>query len=237
MNGGDPLAAWARTKAEHPAPGRAGARRPRAARRARDVSRTPGDHHAAGGRADHRRADARLLSLVVREHVDAGPVREQADARVLLPDRRRSVVAARAAGGVPARLQLPDALVDLDSRGLSGPLPALPASAPGRIEGAQVDPVRAGVVRRRVGALLRADDDRGGLRPAGLRRQARPARRSADPPRPLHRRHQAAHRGHVGRAGRAVVPRRGVHGGERARGAKPSAARSIRPISSTASAS
>ena len=34
-----------------------------------------------------------------------------------------------------------------------------------------------------------------------------------------------------------LLPRRGVHGGERARGARPSAARSIRPISSTPSAS
>ena len=75
--------------------------------------------HAAGRRADHGRADARVLPLVVREHVDAGPVREQADARVLLPHRRRSVVAGRSAGRAPARLQLPDALVDLDPRGLS----------------------------------------------------------------------------------------------------------------------
>ena len=62
----------------------------------------------------------------------------------------------------------PDALVDLDSRGVSRALPALPAPAPGRIEGAQVDHVRAGVVRRRLGALLRADDDRGRLRPAAI---------------------------------------------------------------------
>ena len=33
-------------------------------------------HHAAGRRADHRRADAGLLPLVVRQHVDAGPVRD-----------------------------------------------------------------------------------------------------------------------------------------------------------------
>ena len=165
------------------------------------------------GEADHRRADARFLSLVVCQHVDAGAVRNQADARLLLPDRRRSVVAAGAPGRAPARLQLPDALVDLDSRGLPGTLPALPASAHGRIEGAQVDHVRAGVVRRRVGALLRADDDRGRVRPAGSRHQARTARRIADPPRPLHRLHQAARRGHVGRAGRAVLPRRSVHGG------------------------
>ena len=61
-----------------------------------------------------------------------GPVREQADARLLLPDRRRSVMADRAPGGAPARLQLPDAVVDLDPRGLPGPLPALPAPAAGR---------------------------------------------------------------------------------------------------------
>ena len=48
---------------------------------------------------------------------------------------------------------------------------------------AQVDLVRAGVVRRRLGALLRADDDRGRLRPAGSEHQARTARRSAHPPR------------------------------------------------------
>ena len=58
-----------------------------------------------------------------------------------------------------------------------------------------------------------------------------------DPPRPLHRLHPAARRRHVGRAGRAVLPRRSVHGGGAARAAKPSAARSIRRISSTASAS
>ena len=53
-----------------------------------------------------------------------------------------------------------------------GTLPALSAPAPGRVEGAQVDPVRAGVLRRRLGALLRADDDRGRLRPPGSRRSS-----------------------------------------------------------------
>ena len=74
-NGGDPLAAWARVEGRASGPGRAGPRRPRAARGARDVPRAAGDHHAAGGRGGHRRSDARLLSLVVREHVDARPVR------------------------------------------------------------------------------------------------------------------------------------------------------------------
>ena len=53
--------------------------RPPAARRAADVSRAAVDHHAAGRRADHRRADAGFLSLVVCQHVDARAVREQAD--------------------------------------------------------------------------------------------------------------------------------------------------------------
>ena len=35
------------------------------------------------------------------------------------------------------------------------------------LEGPEVDPVRAGVVRRRLGALLRAHDGRGRFRPAG----------------------------------------------------------------------
>ena len=59
-----------------PGAGRARRGRPPAARRARDLSRAPVDHHAAARRADHRRADARLLPLVVREHVDAGAVRD-----------------------------------------------------------------------------------------------------------------------------------------------------------------
>ena len=41
----------------------------------------------------------------------------------------------RAPGRAPARLQLPDALVDLDPRGLPGAFPAVPAPAPRRIEG------------------------------------------------------------------------------------------------------
>ena len=43
----------------------------------------------------------------------------QAEPRVLLPDRRRSQLAAGAAEGAPARLQLADALEHLDPRGVS----------------------------------------------------------------------------------------------------------------------
>ena len=214
MNGGDPMAAWAKTKAQHPAPGELVATGRAAARRARDVSRAPDDHLAAVGRADHRRADARLLSLVVRQHVDAGPVREQADARLLLPDRRRSVVAGRAPGRAPARLQLPDAVVDLDSRGLPGTLPALPAPAP--VESKARKSIMFAPASFVEGWAHYCEQM---MIEAGFGRQdpthqARTARRGADPPRPLHRLHQAARRRHVGRAGRALLPRRGVHGRE-----------------------
>ena len=103
--------------------GRAHRGRSSANRRAGDVPSAQWHHLDPFSRSDHRRADPRLLSLVVREHVDPRPVRDQADARLLLSDRRRSVVAARAPGRASARLQPPDALVDFHSRGLSGPLP------------------------------------------------------------------------------------------------------------------
>ena len=126
--------------------GRSAARR--AARRFSNGRRSSS---ACRRRADHRRADAGFLPLVVREHVDARSVREQADARVLLPHRRRSLMAGRSPGRASARLQRPDALVDLDPRGVSGPLPSLSASASRRVEGAQVDAVRAGVASSRDG--------------------------------------------------------------------------------------
>ena len=68
-----------------------------------------------------------------------GPFETQAEPRVLLPHRRRPLLAAGSAERAPARLQLPDALDHLDARGVSRPLPALPAPAAGRLEGAQVD--------------------------------------------------------------------------------------------------
>ena len=55
------------------------------------------------GRAGRRRADAGVLPVDVCVDVDAGPVRNEAKPRVLLPDRRRSQLAARAPGRAPAR--------------------------------------------------------------------------------------------------------------------------------------
>ena len=88
-------------------------------------------HHDPGRRTGFGGADAPLLPLDVREHVDAGAIRDQAGPRVLLHHRRRSVMAGRAPGRAPARLQLRGALGDLDPRSVPRALPALPAPAPG----------------------------------------------------------------------------------------------------------
>ena len=166
-----PLAAWRKAKQQHPGAGRLvdtareqldGARRPSSS--ASRSCRCP------TARAGRRRADARLLPLDVRQHVDARARSRRKPTRAyLLPHRRRSVVAGRAAGGAPARLQL---------RRRSGPSRST-RSYPGHFLHYQhlrrVDSkvrksthVRAGLVRRRLGALLRADDDRGRLRPAAI---------------------------------------------------------------------
>src|SRR4051812_30076455 len=101
------------------------------------------------------------------------------------------------AAGASARLQLPHAVVHLDSRSLSRPFSAFPAPAQGGVEGPEVHDVLAGVVRGRLGALLRADD--GGVRvsPAGPDAQARTACRVADSPGAIRREHPAARRRYV----------------------------------------
>ena len=129
-----------------------------AGRRARRISAESGARLAPRFRARHRGALAGFLPVGVCEHVDARALREQTQSRLLLPDRRRSQLVGGSSEGTPSRLQHSDALEHLDSRGVSRPFPALPASAPGGIEGAQVHALRTGVVRRGVGALLRADD-------------------------------------------------------------------------------
>ena len=157
-----------------------------------------------------------------------GPFETRPVARLLLRHRRRSQLDARAAEGTPARLQLRHALVHLDARGLSRALPAVPAPAIGGVEVAQVAVLRAGDLCRRLGALRRRDDDRGRVRPEGPVHPPRTAAGIADPPGPLHRLDSAAHRGPVGRAGRAAVPRPRLRSRKPPRGARPSAARSTR---------
>ena len=195
LNGGDPIASWRKAKQEmHPEPGQLIDDRARAAGRAADLPAAQHHRLAAGGRQHRGRADAGVLPLVVCQHVDAGSVRDARVTRGLLPDRRRSVVAARSPARAPARLQHPDALEHLDPRGVPRALSALSAPAQDRVEGAALDAVRAGVVSRRLGALLRADDGRGRLRPARSHAQARTARRVARPARARRRRHPSAYR-------------------------------------------
>ena len=79
------------------AAGRDRQRRPRAADAAVDLHRAPRPGDAASRRAGDGGADAGLLPLGVRQHVDAGAVRGAADARVLLPHRRRAADGRRSA--------------------------------------------------------------------------------------------------------------------------------------------
>ena len=169
MNGGDPLAAWAKTKAQHPAPGELVA----AGRQQLDelatflerqtiITLPPGEPIAVAPTPDFYRWS--FASMWTPGPFESKPTR----AYYYLTDVDPSWPPERQDEHL-RDYNYPDAVVDLDPRGLSGTLPALPAPAPGRVEGAQVDHVRAGVLRRRLGALLRADDDRGRLRPPGLR--------------------------------------------------------------------
>ena len=90
MNGGNPLDAWARTKAQHPKPGELV-----------DVARQQLEELATflerqalitipAGEQITVAPDPGLLPVVVRQHVDGGSVRSEAHSRLLLPDRRRS---------------------------------------------------------------------------------------------------------------------------------------------------
>ena len=97
LNGGDPIEAWRKAKQQHPEPGTLIA----TARGQLDelhtfLSRTPVMSMPESG-AHHRGADAGVLPLVVGQHVDARPVRIEAVAGDVLPDRRRSEVGGRSA--------------------------------------------------------------------------------------------------------------------------------------------
>ena len=151
MNGGDPLETWSRTKAEHPAPGEL----VDVGRQQLDELRTflerqavitlpPGEPITVAPTPDFYRWS--FASMWTPGPFESKPTR----AYYYLTDVD-PVVAGRAPARVPARLQLPDAVVDLDPRGLPGPLPPLPAPAPGRVEGAQVDHVRARLRSSRAG--------------------------------------------------------------------------------------
>ena len=170
LNGGDPMKVWRTAKEKHPQAGTLIATARGATRRAAHLPVAQPGGADARERRRGRGADAGIFPLGLGQHVDAGPVRVEAVARDVLPDRRRSEVGRRAQVGAPARLQPADAVDDFHPRGLPGPLPALPVPAQGGVEGPPLDALRAGVVHRRLGALLRADDDRGRVRPRRSRR-------------------------------------------------------------------
>ena len=126
LNGGDPVESWRKAKQQtHPEPGQLLA----TAREQLGELQTFLQRNSIVSLPDDATvevaADPRLLPLVVCQHVDAGSVRDARVAGHVLPDRRRSVVAARPSARASARLQHPDAVDDLDPRGLSRPLPAL----------------------------------------------------------------------------------------------------------------
>ena len=95
---GDAVEVWRKVKDEHPAPGRSSPRRGRRSRRSPASSRGTGSSRCPSTIPWCVGADAAVLSLDVREHVVPGSVREQRAAVLLLPHRRRSGLARRAAG-------------------------------------------------------------------------------------------------------------------------------------------
>ena len=166
MNGGDPLAAWAarpRTITRPPAswcPSRSSS----STSSPTFIQRQRHHHACPQGEPVVGRADAALLSLDVRQHVDAGAVRDRKPVRAFyyITDVDPSW---------PAERQ-DEHLRDFNY----GALWAISIHEvfPGHflhyqhlrqvdVEAAQVDPVLVGGVRRRLGALLRADDGRRGL--------------------------------------------------------------------------
>ena len=163
-----------------------------------------------------------------------GPFETRADARDATTSPTRSVVAAERQDEHLRDFNYADALVDLDPRGLSRATSCTTSTCARSTSKVRKSiAVRAGVLRRRLGALLRADDDRGGLRPAAITRSSSdssPKRWSASPA-------SSSASGCTPRTGRwsracgSSATRRSWR--KRARGARPSAARSIRPIWST----
>ena len=143
-----------------------------AARRAEDLHPAPGHRVAAGLRGSASRADPAVLPLDLRQHVDARALRDTPAARLLLHHRRRILVAGRAAGRTPPRLQLRRAVGHLDPRGLPRPLPPLSAPASGVGDVQEVDPVFVDRDGGRLGALCGTDDGRCRLPQAGSERSA-----------------------------------------------------------------
>ena len=228
LNGGDPLAAWERAKADHPPAGQLVHTAQQQLgelvefiERERIVTIPPGAPVDVAPTPRFYRWT--FASMWTPGPFEARPLRATYYITDVDPAWTR-----RPSDGAPSRLQLRRAVGDLDPRGVPRALPPLSASAPGGFEAAQVDPVLVDRAGRRLGALLRADDAGRRVQAERAGRAARAARRSAHPPVPLHRRHPAALRRSVGRAGSAVLPRGGVSR-RRQRPAR-GGARHVRPV-------
>ena len=179
MNGGDPLAAWAKAKDNHPA---AGELVPTAQQQLEELSAFIQRNNIITipqGEPVSVAPTPRFYRWTFASMWTPGPFESKPVRAFYYITDVDPAVAGRTSGRAPARLQLRGALGHLDPRGVSRTLPALPAPAAGSVEAAQVDPVLVGGLRRRLGALLRADDGRRGVPQERSRRPARPARGSA----------------------------------------------------------
>ena len=177
LNGGDPIAAWRRAKEDHPEPGKLLAVAKRNSRSSK-IPSAPAIVSMPIAEPVVVAASPEFLSMGVCEHVDAGAIRDQAEPRVLLPDRCPSLMVSGPTEGAPERFQHPNAVEYLDSRGLPWTLPAFPAPETGGVEGSQVNALCSCVLRRRMGALLRAHDGGSGIPSRRCDDRAWPARRS-----------------------------------------------------------
>ena len=165
LNGGDPIAAWRKAKQKHPAAGTL----IRTAREQLDelhtfLSRYPvmsmpesGSITVAPTPEFFRWSSASMWTPGPFESKPSRAMYYLTDVDPKWEDDRKSEHL--------LDFNLPTLWAISDPRGLPGPLPALPVPEEGGLEGPAVDDVRAGVLHRRLGALLRADDDRGRLRP------------------------------------------------------------------------
>ena len=229
LNGGDPIEAWRKAKEQHPEAGRARAGRAGADQGARRVPAAP--VHRLDARRPSRSSWRRRRSFyrwAFASMWTPGPFESKPSrAYYYLTDVDRSWPPERQEEHM-RDFNFPTLWNISIHEVYPGALPPLPAPAAGRVEGAQVAVLRADVVRRGLGALLRADDDGGRASSAATPRSSSdssPRRSSASPA------FVVAIRLHCEdmsvEQGMRVLPRRGVPRGSH--GAARGRARHLRP--------
>ena len=132
VNGGDPLAAWQKTKADHPPAGKLVAVAEEQLAELADFIRREGIISLPEGAPVTVRPTPRFYRWTSASMWTPGPFESRPVRAFYYITDVDPAWATGTPGRAPARLQLRRALVDLDSRGVSGPLPPLPAPAPGR---------------------------------------------------------------------------------------------------------